>query len=86
MSYKLISIHAFSMGIPIMDCTVLLQVDLSVNRMSTVDRNWLRVHPELPNLPKFLLGGNPIECDCEMVWLKTVNEKAELQVEPAHSL
>ena len=57
----------------------LKKVDLSVNKMDTVDRNAIRVSSNLINLPKFFLGGNPIECDCEMVWLKTINEKNALQ-------
>ena len=57
----------------------LKKVDLSVNKLNEVDRNSIRVFSNLINLPKFFLGGNPIECDCEMVWLKTINEKNVLQ-------
>ena len=57
----------------------LKKVDLSVNKMEAVDRNSIRIASNLINLPKFFLGGNPIECDCEMVWLKTINEKNALQ-------
>ena len=57
----------------------LKKVDLSVNKMNKVDKNSIRVASDLDNLPKFFLGGNPIECDCEMVWLKTINEKNVLQ-------
>ena len=60
----------------------LKKVDLSVNKLDTVDRNAIRVSSNLINLPKFFLGGNPIECDCGMVWLKTINEKNALQSLP----
>ena len=57
----------------------LKKVDLSVNKMSSLDRNSIRISNNLIQIPKFFLGGNPIECDCEMVWLKTINEKNALQ-------
>ena len=57
----------------------LKKVDLTVNKMSAIDRNSLRISTELFNQPKFFLGGNPMECDCEMVWFKTINDKNAIQ-------
>jgi len=57
----------------------LKKVDLTVNKMSAIDRNSLRISTELFNQPKFFLGGNPVECDCEMVWFKTINDKNAIQ-------
>ena len=58
--------------------TKLTKVDLTVNELKTVDRNALRLSPEVDAaaLPEFYLGGNPIECDCEMVWFKSINSAA----------
>ena len=53
----------------------LRRVDLTVNRMTGVDKKSLRLSPDLVAQPKFLLGGNPIECGCEMVWFRTINEQ-----------
>ncbi len=65
--------------------TRLRKVDLSVNKLETIDRNSLRLHFDNDEddadkrgrrqrqQPKFYLGGNPIRCDCHMAWFKTVN-------------
>jgi len=53
--------------------TKLAQVDLSVNEISVVTQTALRLSSEVVELPHFLLGGNPIICDCEMEWFKTIN-------------
>lgn len=57
----------------------LQHVDLSLNQIATIDRNSLRLAPPAGTgsaasaRPQFLLGGNPIRCDCNMAWFKTVN-------------
>ena len=53
--------------------TQLVKVDLTVNSLKTIDKNALRLSSEVTRLPDFYLTGNPIECDCEMVWLKSIN-------------
>ena len=53
--------------------TNLVKVDLTVNSLKTIDKNALRLSSEIQQLPDFYLTGNPIECDCEMVWLKSIN-------------
>ena len=53
--------------------TALVKVDLTVNSLKTIDKNALRLSSEVTRLPDFYLTGNPIECDCEMVWLKSIN-------------
>jgi len=61
----------------------LRRVDLTVNRMTGVEKKSLRLSPDLVAQPKFLLGGNPIECGCEMVWFRTINEQgSSLQALP----
>jgi Leucine-rich repeat (LRR) protein len=58
------------------------KVDLSVNRLESIDRNALRLSsPELSEgndvekpLAQFFLGGNPIRCDCHMAWFKSIND------------
>ena len=50
----------------------LTKVDLSVNRLESIDRNSLRISTTTSNMasPKFFFGGNPIRCDCHMAWFK----------------
>ncbi len=60
----------------------LRRVDLTVNELRAIDRNALRLSSEVARLPDFYLGGNPIECDCEMAWFKTVNTASSLQNYP----
>lgn len=57
----------------------LQKVDMRVNQMESIDRNSLRLSSDILSQPKFYLGGNPIKCDCEMVWFKTVNDKNTIQ-------
>jgi hypothetical protein len=40
----------------------LRRVDLTVNRLTAVEKKSLRLSPDLVAQPQFLLGGNPIEC------------------------
>ncbi len=53
----------------------LRKVDLSVNRLESIDRNALRLTSDeaMSSPPKFYLGGNPIRCDCHMAWFKGIN-------------
>merc|ERR1712012_1087990 len=61
----------------------LRRVDLTVNRLTGVEKKSLRLSPDLVAQPKFLLGGNPIECGCEMVWFRTINDQgSSLQALP----
>jgi len=62
--------------------TRLVRVDLTVNDLKTIDRNALRLSSEAQNTPDFFLGGNPIECDCGMVWFKSINSADALQNYP----
>ena len=48
----------------------LKKVDLSVNNMSEIEMNSLRVSSQLAAQPNFLLGGNPIQCNCHMLWFR----------------
>ena len=59
---------------------VLKSVDLTVNKIASIDRNALRLASELgtQNVPNFLLGGNPIKCDCHMAWFKEINQLQDL--------
>ena len=36
----------------------------------------------MEELPRFLLGGNPVLCDCSMQWFKTINENNSIQRYP----
>lgn len=56
----------------------LRKVDLSVNRLESIDRNSLRISTgsgggPVVSAPKFYFGGNPIRCDCHMAWFKGIN-------------
>ena len=62
--------------------TKLSKVDLTVNSLKNIDRNALRLSSDVKALPEFYLGGNPIECDCDMVWFKTINTQSSLQNYP----
>jgi Leucine-rich repeat (LRR) protein len=55
--------------------TRLRRVDLTVNKMRRLERNALRIAPEAGQPPSFLLGGNLLECTCDMVWLQSVNSR-----------
>ena len=52
----------------------LVKVDLSVNEISSITQTSLRLSSEILDTPQFLLGGNPIICDCEMQWFKSIND------------
>lgn len=60
----------------------LTKVDLTVNNLKTIDRNALRLSSDIPKLPEFYLTGNPIECNCEMVWFKSINSPDSLHNYP----
>jgi Leucine-rich repeat (LRR) protein len=62
--------------------TQLIKVDLTVNNLKQIDRNALRLSTDVTRLPDFFLTGNPIECDCEMVWFKSINSGSTLQNYP----
>ena len=62
--------------------TKLIKVDLTVNSLQNIDRNALRLSSDVRQLPDFYLTGNPIECDCEMVWFKSINSGSTLQNYP----
>merc|ERR1719245_632784 len=62
--------------------TRLVKVDLTVNSLKQIDRNALRLSSDVTRLPDFFLTGNPIECDCEMVWFKSINSGSNLQNYP----
>ena len=62
--------------------THLTKVDLTVNDLKTIDRNALRLSSDVTQFPDFYLTGNPIECDCNMVWLKSINSASTLQNYP----
>ena len=50
----------------------LTRVDLSENRLSSLDLNSLRLSrvPDRRPLPEFSIVGNPFLCDCNMEWLQ----------------
>ena len=52
----------------------LAKVDLTVNEISSISQTALRLSSDLLDTPQFLLGGNPIVCDCEMQWFKSIND------------
>ena len=52
----------------------LAKVDLSVNEIASLGQTPLRLSSnEAGERPTFLLGGNPIICDCDMQWFKSIN-------------
>ena len=57
----------------------LKKVDLTLNKMETIDRNAIRLSSDMETSTTqstpttFLLGGNPIRCDCHMAWFKSIN-------------
>lgn len=59
----------------------LTRVDLYANRITSLDMKALRLMPfavEKP-LPEFYIGGNPFVCDCNIEWLKAINEQNSRQ-------
>jgi len=62
--------------------TRLTKVDLTVNSLNSIDRNALRLSSDVTRLPEFFLTGNPIECNCEMVWFKSINSPDNLHNYP----
>lgn len=56
----------------------LLRVDLYANRITGLDKKALRLSP-VPmerRLPEFYIGGNPFICDCNIEWLRAINENS----------
>lgn len=51
----------------------LSKVDLSVNSLTTIDKNSLRLSFESQKKADFYVTGNPIDCDCHMMWFKSIN-------------
>ena len=63
----------------------LAKVDLSVNEISSFSENAIRLSNGAAagsQEPIFNLGGNPISCDCNMQWFKTINEKTKMKAYP----
>ena len=55
------------------DKQALTKVDLSVNKLTGFGKSTLLLSPVNTRATTFSLGGNPIVCDCEMTWFKTIN-------------
>ncbi|KAG5673229.1 hypothetical protein PVAND_003293 [Polypedilum vanderplanki] len=55
----------------------LTRVDLYANRITGLDQKALRLtpYPLERMLPEFYIGGNPFVCDCNIEWLKTINDQ-----------
>ena len=63
----------------------LKHVDLTLNKMKSIDRNSIRLSSDLTSksfVPKFYLGGNPLRCDCHMAWFKSINKGNSVQNYP----
>ena len=63
----------------------LLRVDLSVNELSGLSKPALLLSPLNVQPTTFLLGGNPIVCDCHMTWFKSINTLDTLENFPVIS-
>lgn len=61
--------------------TNLTRVDLYANRITGLDMKALRLMPFSPDkiLPEFYIGGNPFVCDCNIEWLKGINDQNSRQ-------
>lgn len=61
--------------------TNLTRVDLYANRITGLDMKALRLMPFAPEkmLPEFYIGGNPFVCDCNIEWLKAINDQNSRQ-------
>lgn len=59
----------------------LTRVDLYANRITGLDMKALRLMPfgVEKMLPEFYIGGNPFICDCNIEWLKAINEQNSRQ-------
>lgn len=59
----------------------LTRVDLYANRITGLDQKALRLMPFPMEkiLPEFYIGGNPFICDCNIEWLKAINEQNSRQ-------
>jgi len=60
----------------------LVKVDLTVNEITGISQTSLRLPSEVSEPPRFLLGGNPVLCDCSMQWFKTINDNNSIQRYP----
>jgi len=57
----------------------LVRVDLYANQLAKLDTNAVRLPgtadvDEQAGRPEFYLGGNPFMCDCNLEWLKSINQ------------
>lgn len=61
--------------------TNLTRVDLYANRITGLDMKALRLMPFAAEklLPEFYIGGNPFVCDCNIEWLKAINDQNSRQ-------
>ena len=61
--------------------TNLTRVDLYANRITGLDMKALRLMPfaSEKRLPEFYIGGNPFVCDCNIEWLKAINDQNSRQ-------
>ncbi|CRK86654.1 CLUMA_CG000490, isoform A [Clunio marinus] len=59
----------------------LTRVDLYANRITGLDMKALRLmpFPAEKMLPEFYIGGNPFVCDCNIEWLKAINDQNSRQ-------
>ena len=55
------------------------KVDLTVNELAGLSKPALLLSPLNEQSTTFLLGGNPIVCDCHMTWFKTINSLDTLE-------
>ena len=60
-----------------MEKTRLNQVGLTVNNLTNISKTSIQVGKIVGYFqrPFFSLGGNPLLCDCQMQWLKKVNNE-----------
>lgn len=56
----------------------LTRVDLYGNKLTTIDPNAFRLTP-ITDTPEFYIGGNPLECDCNLSWIKKVTSESKTQ-------
>lgn len=59
----------------------LTRVDLYGNKLTTIDPNAFRLTPILDtrDTPEFYIGGNPLECDCNLSWIKKSTSDSKTQ-------
>lgn len=64
-----------------LDKTKLARVDMYSNEIENLDMSALRLtpFPENMSLPEIYIGGNPLNCDCNMEWMQTLNQTESRQ-------